>query len=101
MTFGIYYFCSPQDGKIRLYSVQGNTLKADGQILETKGGVTDMAYSNNGAYLGVTDDKKVATIFTVADGYSVNVLRLFQIESFGVSFRYFQYLFIISSQILF
>ncbi|XP_055364847.1 WD repeat-containing protein 1 [Betta splendens] len=59
------------DGKIRLYSVQGNTLKADGKVLETKGGVTDMAYSNNGAYLGVTDDKKVVTVFTVADGYSV------------------------------
>uniref|UniRef100_A0A3Q1JTH0 Uncharacterized protein n=1 Tax=Anabas testudineus TaxID=64144 RepID=A0A3Q1JTH0_ANATE len=59
------------DAKIRLYSIQGNTLKAEGQVLETKGSITDMAYSNDGAYLGVIDDKKVATVFTVADGYSV------------------------------
>ena len=37
------------------------------------GGVTDMAYSNNGAYLAVVDDKKVTTVFTVADDYSVNI----------------------------
>ncbi|KAM3877916.1 WD repeat-containing protein 1 [Diretmus argenteus] len=59
------------DGKIRLYSIQGNTLKEEGQTLEAKGAVTDMAYSNDGAYLAVTDEKKVVTVFTVADGYSV------------------------------
>ncbi|KAK2862431.1 hypothetical protein Q5P01_001964 [Channa striata] len=60
-----------KDGKIYLYSVQGNTLKAEGQTLEAKGAITDMAYSNDGAYLAVIDDKKVATVYTVADGYSV------------------------------
>lgn len=32
-----------------------------------------MAYSNDGAYLASIDDKKVATVFSVADGYSVNI----------------------------
>lgn len=59
------------DGKIHLYSVQGNSLKEEGQTMEAKGPVTDMAYSNDGAYLAVTDEKKVVTVFTVVDGYSV------------------------------
>ncbi|XP_062313070.1 WD repeat-containing protein 1 isoform X1 [Osmerus eperlanus] len=59
------------DGKIHLYTVQGNTLKEEGQTMEAKGAVTDMAYSNDGAYLAVTDEKKVVTVFTVTDGYSV------------------------------
>lgn len=58
------------DGKIRLYSIQGNTLKDEGKTVEATGGITDMAYSNNGAYLAAVDDKKVTTVFTVADGYS-------------------------------
>uniref|UniRef100_A0A3Q3X3P3 Uncharacterized protein n=1 Tax=Mola mola TaxID=94237 RepID=A0A3Q3X3P3_MOLML len=59
------------DEKIHLYSIQGNTLKDEGQTLSVKGKVTDMAYSNDGAYLASIDDKKVATVFSVADGYSV------------------------------
>ncbi|KAM9536055.1 WD repeat-containing protein 1-like [Salvelinus alpinus] len=59
------------DGKVRLYSVQGNTLKDEGKSVEAKGPVTDMAYSKDGAYLAVTDEKKVVTVFTVADNYSV------------------------------
>ncbi|XP_071192625.1 WD repeat-containing protein 1-like [Salvelinus alpinus] len=59
------------DGKVRLYSVQGNTLKDEGKSMEAKGPVTDMAYSKDGAYLAVTDEKKVVTVFTVADDYSV------------------------------
>lgn len=57
-----------------MYSVQGNTLKDDGKVLEAKGPVTDMAYSNDGAFLAVSDEKKVVTVFTVADGYSVRVV---------------------------
>lgn len=30
-----------------------------------------MAYSNDGAYLAAIDERKVATVYTVADGYSV------------------------------
>uniref|UniRef100_A0AAQ4QDI1 WD repeat domain 1 n=1 Tax=Gasterosteus aculeatus aculeatus TaxID=481459 RepID=A0AAQ4QDI1_GASAC len=60
-----------QDGDIRLYSIQGNTLKDEGQTIKATGAVTAMAYSNDGAYLAVIDDKKVATAFTVADSYSV------------------------------
>lgn len=59
------------DGKVYLYSVSGNTLKEEGQTLEAKGPVTDMSYSNDGAFLAVTDEKKVVTVFTVADGYTV------------------------------
>uniref|UniRef100_A0A667X1Q9 WD repeat domain 1 n=1 Tax=Myripristis murdjan TaxID=586833 RepID=A0A667X1Q9_9TELE len=59
------------DGKVHLYSIQGNTLKKDSTTMEAKGPVTDMAYSNDGAYLAVTDEKKVVTVFSVADGYSV------------------------------
>ncbi|XP_031603640.1 WD repeat-containing protein 1 [Oreochromis aureus] len=59
------------DGKVHLYSVQSNTLKDEGKALEVKGPITDMAYSNDGAYLAAIDDKKVITVFNVADGYSV------------------------------
>ncbi|XP_066499008.1 WD repeat-containing protein 1 [Hoplias malabaricus] len=59
------------DGKVRLYSVQGNTLKDDGKDLEAKGPVTDMQFSRDGAFLAVSDEKKVITVFTVADGYAV------------------------------
>uniref|UniRef100_A0A8C6PZM7 WD repeat domain 1 n=1 Tax=Nothobranchius furzeri TaxID=105023 RepID=A0A8C6PZM7_NOTFU len=59
------------DGKVHLYSVQGNTLKDEGKTLEATGPITDMAYSNDGAYLAVLDEKKVAKVFIVADGYSV------------------------------
>lgn len=65
---------APQDGKVRLYSVSGNTLKDDEKVLEAKGPVTDMAYSNDGAFLAVSDEKKVVTVFTVADGYAVSAL---------------------------
>lgn len=58
------------DGKIRLYSIQGNTLKEEGETLDVHGAITDMAYSNDGAYLTAIDDKKVCTAFIVADGYS-------------------------------
>ncbi|XP_026137084.1 WD repeat-containing protein 1-like isoform X1 [Carassius auratus] len=58
------------DGKVRLYSVQGNTLKDDGKVLEVQGPVTDMSYSQDGAFLAVTDEKKVITVFSVADGYT-------------------------------
>uniref|UniRef100_A0A3Q0QXP9 WD repeat domain 1 n=1 Tax=Amphilophus citrinellus TaxID=61819 RepID=A0A3Q0QXP9_AMPCI len=59
------------DGKVHLYSIQGNTLKDEGKSLEVKGPITDMAYSSDGAYLAAIDDKKVITVFNVADGYSV------------------------------
>ncbi|XP_070758346.1 WD repeat-containing protein 1 [Enoplosus armatus] len=59
------------DGKIHLYSIQGNTLKDEGQTMEAKGAITDMAYSNDGAYLAVIDERKLATVYNVADGYSV------------------------------
>uniref|UniRef100_A0AAR2LTL6 WD repeat domain 1 n=1 Tax=Pygocentrus nattereri TaxID=42514 RepID=A0AAR2LTL6_PYGNA len=59
------------DGKVHLYSVQGNTLKDDGKVLEVKGPVTDMEFSRDGAFLAVCDEKKVITVFTVADGYQV------------------------------
>ncbi|XP_041811168.1 WD repeat-containing protein 1 [Chelmon rostratus] len=59
------------DGKIHLYSIQGNTLKDEGRTVEVNGSITDMAYSNDGAYLAVLDDKKVATAFSVADNYSI------------------------------
>ncbi|XP_030620905.1 WD repeat-containing protein 1 isoform X2 [Chanos chanos] len=59
------------DGKVRLYSVQSNTLKDEGKVLDAQGPVTDMAYSNDGAFLAVTDEKKVITVFSVADGYQV------------------------------
>lgn len=32
-----------------------------------------MAYSNDGAHLAVIDEKKTATVYSVADGYSVNI----------------------------
>ncbi|KAM9859711.1 WD repeat-containing protein 1 [Aulostomus maculatus] len=59
------------DGTIHLYSIQGNTLKDEGQTLQASGSITDMSYSNDGAYLAVIDDKKLAKVFSVADGYAV------------------------------
>ena len=64
--------CSAQDGKVRLYSVQGNSLKEEGRTLEATGRVTAMAFSHDGAHLAVTDEKKVLRIFTVADDYAVS-----------------------------
>lgn len=48
-------------------------MKDGGQTFEAKGRITGMAYSNDGAYLAVIDETKVATVFTVADGYSVSI----------------------------
>ncbi|TNN44679.1 WD repeat-containing protein 1-A [Liparis tanakae] len=59
------------EGGVRLYSIQGNTLKDEGQTLPTAGAVTGMAYSDDGAYLAVIDDRKVTMAFTVADNYSL------------------------------
>lgn len=50
-----------------------------------------MAYSNDGAYLAVIDEKKCATAFSVADGYSVNVCL-----SSACGFRTTQYLVLVS-----
>ena len=68
--------CSAQDGKVRLYSIQGNSLKDEGRTLDATGRVTAMAFSNDGAHLAVTDEKKVLRIFTVADDYTVRWLSL-------------------------
>ncbi|KAK0140901.1 WD repeat-containing protein 1 [Merluccius polli] len=59
------------DGKVRLYSVQGSSLKDEGRTLDATGRITSMAFSNDGAYLAVTDEKKVLRIFTVADDYAI------------------------------
>ncbi|XP_053544091.1 WD repeat-containing protein 1 isoform X2 [Ictalurus punctatus] len=59
------------DGKVYLYSVQGNTLKDDGKVLDTNGPVTDLQYSRDGAFLAVSNEKKVIIVYTVADGYAV------------------------------
>ncbi|XP_028302406.1 WD repeat-containing protein 1 [Gouania willdenowi] len=59
------------DGKIRLYSLQSNTLKDEGKILVVQEPVTDMSFSNDGAYLAVGDGMKVVTVFSVADNYVV------------------------------
>lgn len=32
-----------------------------------------MAYSNDGAYLAVLNDNKVIVVYSVADGYTVNI----------------------------
>uniref|UniRef100_A0A5F8H8G0 WD repeat-containing protein 1 n=1 Tax=Monodelphis domestica TaxID=13616 RepID=A0A5F8H8G0_MONDO len=58
------------DGNVRLYSIQGTTLKHEEKLLEAKGPVTDLAYSHDGAFLAVCDASKVVTVFSVADGYS-------------------------------
>uniref|UniRef100_A0A8D3CC72 WD repeat-containing protein 1 n=1 Tax=Scophthalmus maximus TaxID=52904 RepID=A0A8D3CC72_SCOMX len=60
-----------KDGTIRLYSIQGNTLKDESKTIKVSGQIMDMAYSNDGAHLAVIDEKKVATAFSVADDYSV------------------------------
>ncbi|KAJ8382280.1 hypothetical protein SKAU_G00030580 [Synaphobranchus kaupii] len=56
--------------KCILYSIQGNTLKDEGKTLDAKGPVTDVAYSSDGAYLAVSDEKKAISVFNVADGYT-------------------------------
>ncbi|KAF3856033.1 hypothetical protein F7725_016756 [Dissostichus mawsoni] len=59
----------PGGWKVRLYSVQGNTLKDEGKTIELTGAITDMAYSNDGAYLALIDDKKVTSVFTVKNNF--------------------------------
>ncbi len=58
------------DGNVRLYSIQGTSLKSDDKTLEAKGPVTDLAYSHDGAFLAVCDANKVVTVFSVPDGYA-------------------------------
>ncbi|PKU45168.1 wd repeat-containing protein hypothetical protein [Limosa lapponica baueri] len=58
------------DGNVRLYSIQGTSLKSDEKSLEAKGPVTDLAYSHDGAFLAVCDANKVVTVFSVTDGYA-------------------------------
>lgn len=72
----IFFCTSPvtfilQDGNVRLYSIQGTSLKSDDKTLEAKGPVTDLAYSHDGAFLAVCDANKVVTVFSVPDGYAV------------------------------
>ncbi|KFZ57007.1 WD repeat-containing protein 1, partial [Antrostomus carolinensis] len=57
------------DGNVRLYLIQGTSLKNDDKSLEAKGPVTDLAYSHDGAFLAVCDANKVVTVFNVTDGY--------------------------------
>lgn len=77
MILVVIFICSfvfpPQDEKIHLYSIQGNTLKDEGKTIDAKGTITEMAYSPNGAYLATVDDKKVAAVYCVADDYKVDV----------------------------
>lgn len=63
-----------QDGNVRLYSIQGTSLKNDNKSLEAKGPVTDLAYSHDGAFLAVCDANKVVTVFSVSDGYAVRIV---------------------------
>lgn len=72
-SFFTAFFSPPQDEKIHIYSIQGNTLKDEGQTIDSKGRITDMAYSNDGAYLAVLKDNKVVIVYSVADGYTVNI----------------------------
>lgn len=57
---------------MHLYSLQGNTLKDNGKVLDTNGPVTDVQYSGDGAFLAVSNEKKVIIVYIVADGYAVN-----------------------------
>ncbi|KAI5097643.1 WD repeat-containing protein 1, partial [Silurus meridionalis] len=59
------------DGKVYLYSVQGNTLKDDGKVLDTNGPVTDLRYSKDGAFLAASNEKKIIVVYAVTDGYQV------------------------------
>ncbi|XP_028657651.1 WD repeat-containing protein 1 [Erpetoichthys calabaricus] len=67
---GVTVAVGGSDGKIHLYSIQGNTLTCDGKALSAEGPVTDLAFSHNGAYLAACDASKIVKVFTVADGYA-------------------------------
>ncbi|KAG2465394.1 WDR1 protein, partial [Polypterus senegalus] len=68
---GVTVAVGGSDGKIHLYSIQGNTLTYDGKALSAEGPVTDLAFSHNGAYLAACDASKIVKVFTVADGYAL------------------------------
>lgn len=57
---------------IHLYAIHGNTLKDEGRTIDTKSQITGMAYSDNGAYLAIINDKKCIIVYSVADDYAVN-----------------------------
>ncbi|XP_068171887.1 WD repeat-containing protein 1 [Antennarius striatus] len=60
------------DGNIRLYSIQEDTLKKEDKIINVQEKkITNMAYSDDGVYLGVIDEGKAASVFTVADDYAL------------------------------
>ncbi|KAB5554177.1 hypothetical protein PHYPO_G00047170 [Pangasianodon hypophthalmus] len=64
------------DGNVYLYSVQGNTLKDDGKVLDTKGPVTDLQYSRDGAFLAVSNEKKVIIVKNEFYGHHAKVVCL-------------------------
>lgn len=84
-----FFTINLQDGIVRLYSIQGTSLKNDDKSLEAKGPVTDLAYSHDGAFLAVCDANKVVTVFSVTDGYAVRIvlseISLFENKLTGIS----------------
>lgn len=68
---GVTVAVGGEDGKVHMYSIQGNILKEnDGaKTLDANGPVTAVAYSPDGAFLAVCDANKVVNVFSVADEY--------------------------------
>lgn len=58
------------EGGVHLYSVQGASLSPE-VSLKVSGGVTDLGFSPDGAFLAALDASKALTVFTVADNYAV------------------------------
>lgn len=57
---------------IHLYTTHGNTLKDEGRTIDVQAAITGMAYSDDGAYLAIINEKKTAVVYSVADDYAVN-----------------------------
>ncbi|KAJ8262571.1 hypothetical protein GJAV_G00167920 [Gymnothorax javanicus] len=58
------------DGAVHLYAVQGNTLKDEEKTLNLDSAALDIEFSDDGAYLLVSDQKRAISLFSVADGYA-------------------------------
>uniref|UniRef100_A0A8C4WWK8 Uncharacterized protein n=1 Tax=Eptatretus burgeri TaxID=7764 RepID=A0A8C4WWK8_EPTBU len=68
---GVTVAIGGSDANVHLYSIEGNSLRDNQQVLPVKGPVTDLQFSPNGNFLLVGDANKVLTVFSVADGYKV------------------------------
>ena len=68
--------CSPQDNKVRVYSVSGDSLN-EKTTIETGGEISAAAYSHTGEFLAITSGRSICTYDSAS--YQVNLCYSYMI----------------------